>query len=91
MFDVAFVYTRGLPDFVGFFANDDDDDVDMRNLSQYGRGFAAVWTSHTSVAESLPLVDDGVADERYLHAFIGDVRIGGKQPIRGMILWIPPV
>ena len=44
MIDVVFVYTRGLPDFVGFFANDDvmmmirgtcrsmDED-----LSQYGR------------------------------------------------------
>ena len=66
MIDVAFAYTRGLLDFVGFFANDDDDDddVDMRNLSQYGRGFVAVRINHTSVAESLPLVDDGVADER---------------------------
>ena len=76
------VYTRGLPDFVGFFANNDDDD-DLRNESQYGLGFAAVWTSHTSVAESLLLVvDDGVVDERYLHAFIGDVRLGVSKRLK---------
>ena len=63
MIDVAFAYTRGLPDFVGFFANNNEDD-DLRNLSPYGQGFVAVWASHTSVAESLLLVDDdGVADE----------------------------
>ena len=54
---------------MGFFANDDDDDDDdLRILSQYGQGFVEVWASHTSVAESLPLVDDddddGVVDER---------------------------
>ena len=77
MIDVAFAYTRGLPDFVGFFANNDDDD-DTRNLSPYGRGFVAVWTSHTSVAESchLLLMMMVLLTNVSCHAFIGDNRFG---------------
>ena len=78
MIDVAFAYTHGLPAFVGFFANDDDDDDDdLSNLSQYGRGFVAIWTSHTSVAESchLLMMMMVLLTNVSCHAFIGDDRI----------------
>ena len=62
---------------VGFFANNDDDD-DLRNLSQYGLGFVAEWASHTSVAESchLLIMMMVLLTNVSCHAFIGDDRIG---------------
>ena len=69
MIDVAFAYTRGLPDFVGFFAYNDDDDDDTRNLSPYGR----VIPPWPRVCHLLMIV---LLTNVSCHAFIGDNRFG---------------
>ena len=70
--DVAFAYTRGLPDFVDFFANDDDNDDDLRNLSQYGRVIPP-WPRVCHMVWMMMMV---LLTNVSCHAFIGDDRIG---------------